>query len=138
MPSFRSKRTVLFGDCDPAGAIYTPRIAHYVIEALLDFQASLLGGSAARELFAMGVLPPARSMHIDFLAPLTYDDELQLDVTCIEVGKSSFTCQVEARRRDNELAFRSRVVQVCVSPATKRPVELPERLRAALLADGAA
>lgn len=134
MPSFRIKRTVLFGDCDPAGAIYTPRVAHYVIEALLDFQASLLGGPAVRELLAMGVLPPARSMHIDFLAPLTYDDELQLEVSCIEVGASSFTCQVEATRLDNRVAFRSRLTQVCVSPSSKRPVELPEKLRAALLA----
>ncbi len=134
MPSFRSKRTVLYGDCDPAGAIYTPRVAHFVVEALLDFQASLLGGPAARELLAMGVLPPARSMHIDFLALLTYDDEIELEVSCIEVGTTSFTCQVEATRRDKRVAFRARLTQVCVSPQSKRPVGLPPKLRAALLA----
>lgn len=133
MPSFSSKRVVLFGDCDPAGAIYSPRVAHFVIEAVLEFQASLLGGSAARKLLAMGVLPPARSLRIDFLAPLTYDDEIRLDVACIEIGSTSFTCQVEATRIDARVAFRSRLTQVCVSPATKHPAQLPPALRAALL-----
>lgn len=133
MPSFRIQRTVLFGDCDPGGVIYTPRVAHYVVEALLEFQAHLLGGPAARELFAMGVRPPARSLHIDFLALLTYDDQIQLEVSCIEVGTTSFTCQVEATRQDHQVAFRARLTQVCISPESKRPVALPDKLRAALL-----
>jgi 4-hydroxybenzoyl-CoA thioesterase len=119
-------------------AIYTPRVAHYVIEAVLDFQTDLLGGRAARALLALGVLPPARSMQADFLAPLTYDDELELEVSCIEIGVSSFTCEVQARRCADQVAFRARVTQLCVSPATRRPVELPEKLRAALVASSIA
>ena len=32
--SFISKRTILFGDCDPAGIVYTPRIGYFVVEAV--------------------------------------------------------------------------------------------------------
>ena len=28
---------VMFGDCDPAGIVYTPRISYFVIEAVHDF-----------------------------------------------------------------------------------------------------
>lgn len=132
MTPFQITRTVLFGDCDPAGAIYTPRVAHYVVEALLEFQSHILGAPAARAIFALGVFPPARQLNIEFLAPLTFDDTLQMLVAVSEIGKTSFTCQVEAFRHDGQVAFRARLTQVCVSPDTKRPTPLPKKLRDAL------
>lgn len=132
MGPFKTTRTVLFGDCDPAGAIYTPRIAHYVVEAVLEFQASRLNGSAARKIFEMKVLPPARNLSIEFMAPLIWDDRIELEVVCNEIGATSFTCEVTARREDQKVAFRGKITQVCVSPKTKRPVTLPDKLRLAL------
>jgi len=35
--SFTTGRVVLFGDCDAGGAVYTPRISDFVIEAALEF-----------------------------------------------------------------------------------------------------
>ncbi len=125
-------RTILFGDCDPAGGIYTPRIAHFVIEAILEFQSVIFGGPAARRIFSMGVLPPARHLSIDFVGPLTYDDKIEMKVSCTDVGETSFTCHVEAVREDGQVTFRARLTQVCVSPETKRPVRIPESMRAAL------
>jgi acyl-CoA thioesterase FadM len=132
MSTFNIARTVLFGDCDPAGAIYTPRIAHYVVEAVLEFQSHILGAPAARTIFALGVLPPARELNIEFLAPLTFDDAIHISVTVGKVGETSFTCNVEGSRQDGQLAFRARLTQVCVSPETKRPAPLPAQLRHAL------
>src|SRR5258706_5175616 len=132
MKTFKTTRTVLFGDCDPAGGIYTPRVAHYVVEALLEFQASRLDGPAARRILEMGVLPPARNLVIEFMAPLTWDDQIELTVACTEIGTTSFACEVTARREDNTVAFRGKLTQVCVSPETKRPVAIPDVLRLAL------
>ena len=132
MHTFKTKRTVLFGDCDPGGVIYTPRIAHYVVEAVLEFQASRLDGPAARRIFDMNVLPPARSLSVEFMALLTWDDRIELEVTCTEIGTTSFTCEVTARREDSKVAFIGKLTQVCISPTTKRPVALPEKLRLAL------
>jgi len=136
MSMFTLERTVLFGDCDPAGALYTPRAAHYVVEAVMAFQASRLGGPAARRIIEMGVLPPARNLAIEFMAPLTWDDRIALQVLCTAVGTTSFTCEVTARRADQQVAFRGTLTQVCVSPETKRPVPLPESLRSALRGEG--
>lgn len=30
------KRTVLFGDCDPEGIVYTPRFSYFVLEAVQE------------------------------------------------------------------------------------------------------
>src|SRR5262249_4643830 len=33
---FRTERSVLFGDCDPGGIVYSPRVADFVVEAALE------------------------------------------------------------------------------------------------------
>ena len=36
-------RTILFGDCDPAGIVYTPRIAYFETHAIADIPAGTAG-----------------------------------------------------------------------------------------------
>lgn len=129
---FSIHRRILFGDCDPAGAVYTPRIAHFVVEACLEFQAHILGAPAPRSLFSLGILPPARKLDIDFLAPLDYDDEITISVVVSSVGRTSFTCSLEAARQDAVIAFRATFTQVCVDAGTRLPTPIPESLVTAL------
>lgn len=125
-------RRILFGDCDPAGAVYTPRIAHFVVEACLEFQTHILGASAPRALFSLGILPPARNLAIDFLAPLDYDEEIKISVVVSAIGRTSYTCSVEAEKQDAVIAFRATFTQVCVDAGTKLPTAIPESLMSAL------
>jgi acyl-CoA thioesterase FadM len=104
--SFVCHRTILYGDCDPAGWVYTPRVAHFA-----------------------GLLPPARQLKIEFITPLTYDDKIGLMVTVLRVGRTSFACQVEATRDNGAIAFQAELTQVCIDPTTKRPVSLPDSIR---------
>jgi 4-hydroxybenzoyl-CoA thioesterase len=130
--AFKIARTVLFGDCDPAGAIYTPRIAYFVVEATHEFFADLLGGPGVRTLLGMGILPPARALDIEFLSPLVWDDRLEIEVTAQELQVHSFSLLIVGRKTSGVVAFRSTFAQVCVSPETLRPVEVPGPLRLAL------
>lgn len=130
---FTTTRTVLFGDCDPAGVIYTPRVAHYVTEAVHDFTAHLLGGPAVRRLFAMGILPPARALAIEYLAPLVWDDVIVIEVSCEEAKTTSFTFLLVGRKASGQIMFRSTFTQVCISPNTNQPTPIPDELRRALL-----
>lgn len=130
--AFRMSRTVLFGDCDPGGIIYTPRVAHFVVEAAMAFMTERLGTSFARQAFQTGVLPPARLLHIEYLSPMTYDDRLEIEVTIEHIGERSYTLSVHAHKLDRTPTFFARLVQVCVSAQTLQPVPLPEELRARL------
>jgi len=129
---FTTKRTVLFGDCDPAGVIYTPRISYFVVEAVHEFLTAVLGGPAVREMFSMGILPPARAMSVEYLAPFSWDAELTITVVPTEARNTSFGFTVTARTGESEEVFRAAFTQVCVSPETKRPVPVPDRLARAL------
>ena len=132
MTPFRTRRVILFGDCDPGGVIYSPRVAHFVVEAGLDFLSFALGGPAARRLFAMGILPPARALAIEFLHPMIWDDEIDIEVSVERVGEHSFTLLVSGSNVEDRTTFRGSITQVTISPETMRPVPLPPELRAAL------
>jgi acyl-CoA thioesterase FadM len=133
---FTTKRIILFGDCDPAGIVYTPRIAYFVTEAVHDFLGHKLGGPAIRKILAMGILPPARALSIEFLAPMAWDELISIEVSSKEVTQTSFTCLVEAFNASNQITFRSTLTQVSISPESKRPVPLPQLLRDALQVSG--
>jgi YbgC/YbaW family acyl-CoA thioester hydrolase len=131
---FSIKRTILFGDCDPAGIVYTPRVAYFVTEAAHDFLTHLLGEPAVRALFAMGILPPARALTIDYLAPMTWDDVIEIEVSNKPPKTSSFTFVVIGRNATSTVTFRASLTQVCISPENKRPITMPTALRNALSA----
>ena len=128
-------RTILFGDCDPGGVVYTPRVNHFVVEAGLEFLSHLLEGPAARRIFSMGVLPPARALSIEFLHPMTWDQKIDIEVSVKEIGAHSFSLLFVAHNAERTETFRASLTQVCVSPDTTRPVPLPDELRMALEQD---
>lgn len=133
--SFATTRTVLFGDCDPAGIVYTPRIAYFVIEAIHEFLSHRLGGEGLRKIFALGILPPARALTVDFLSPMTWDEVIDIEVRSDTPGTTSFGFAVEGRQATGEVTFRASMTQVCIDPESKQPIALPEALRQALLPD---
>ena len=132
---FTTTRTVLFGDCDPAGIVYTPRIAYFVIEAIHEFLSHRLGGEGLRKVFAMGILPPARALSIEFLSPMTWDEVISIEVRSETSGTTSFSFVVEGRQASGAPTFRASMTQVCICPESKQPIALPEALRQALLPD---
>lgn len=129
---FITKRRVRFGDCDPGGVIYTPRLSYFVVEAVLDFLSERLGGPAERQILKMGVLPPARALSIEFLKPLEWDAEVEIHVEVRELRTSVIAYSVVGRLVSGEKAFVAELTQVCISPETRRPVHIPDALRQAL------
>lgn len=129
---FVVRRRVRFGDCDPGGVIYTPRLSYFVVEAVLDFLSQRLGGPAERRLIDMGILPPARALSIEFLSPLAWDDEVEIHVCVAELRTHAVVFSVAGHAANGAKAFTAQLTQVCVSRETRRPVNIPAALRAAL------
>ncbi|WP_422420027.1 acyl-CoA thioesterase [Pseudomonas sp. GZD-222] len=126
------KRKVLFGDCDPEGIVYTPRFSYFVIEAVHDALSVWLAGPGLRTLFGFDILPPARAFSLEFLHPVTWDEELSMKVSVSSVGRHSFTFLVEGNVASGILAFTSSLTHVCISPVSREVIPVPEQLRALL------
>ncbi len=128
---FVVKRRVKFGDCDPGGVLYTPNIGHYVVESVRDYLDHLLGAPMERTVLDMGVAPPAKTMSVEFLSFMTWDDELDIKVRIRHIGNSSFSFDVNGYC-DETHVFGASFCQVCVDLQSRRPTDIPVRLLEAL------
>ncbi|TDF81477.1 thioesterase family protein [Pseudomonas sp. H9] len=126
------QRKVLFGDCDPEGIVYTPRFSYFVLEAVHEALGVWLNGPGLRALLGFNILPPARAFSLEFLHPVTWDDELTIKVSVSNVGEHSFSFSVEGRLPSDVLAFVASLTQVCVCPQTREVVAVPLPLRVLL------
>lgn len=97
-------------------------------------------GLSYREIEAAGMFLPVRELHLDYLAPARYDDELAVRTRAVELGKSRVVFESEIRTvagagsaDDGRLLARGRVTLACVDRAG-RPRRLTEEVRLACAA----
>ncbi len=64
-----------------------------------------LGTPGLRTLMGFEILPPVRAMSMEFLMPLTWDDELSIKVSVAKLGVHSFTFLVEGFIVNGPLSF---------------------------------
>lgn len=131
-PHFVHERTILFGECDPAGILYTPRICEFVVESALLFLTKILDEPFERYIFSQSMSLPARNLDVDFLKPLTWDDEIKLYANVAEVRTHAYTIEITALNELGEIAFTGKLTQVCVSTIEKGVAAVPDKLRTAL------
>ena len=129
--AFIVKRKIRFGDCDPGGVLYTPRISYFVVEAILDFVAECFGAPAEKSLMSLGILPPTRAFQVEFLKPMAWDDELEMRVSLQEIRTHAFVFSVNGFVLSDQV-FAAELTQVCIHPKTKHPVKVPAKLREVL------
>jgi acyl-CoA thioesterase FadM len=85
-------------------------------------------------MFAKDLTLPARNLIVDFLRPLTWDDEIEIRASLVEMRTHAYTVQVVALNASGDIAFSGRVTQVCVGHKSKKIEPVPEKFREALLA----
>ena len=129
---FVVKRRVLFGDCDPGGILYTPRAAHYIVEAGLDFFRARLGDGAERKLFEQGIAPPARAFSIEFMKPMTWDDVIEIEEQVKEIRTHAIVLRFFGTVSGFDV-LSAEITQVIVSTNTMQPTPVTDELRANLL-----
>lgn len=125
-------RKVLFGDCDPEGIVYTPRFSYFALEATHEAMSTMLGAPFISALKDLGVLTPVRAFDLEFLAPVTWDDILQINVLVSEIGQHSFSFHVEGFIQENAKAFSADITYVTVSSASRKKQRVPDALINAL------
>ncbi|MGV8546757.1 acyl-CoA thioesterase, partial [Pseudomonas aeruginosa] len=82
-----------------------------------------LGGPGLRTPLGFRILPLARAFSLEFLHPVTWDDELTMQVCVYNVGTHSFSFSVQVRLSPDVVAFTASLSQVCVSPDTREVME---------------
>ena len=88
----------------------------------------MLGTPSITALKKMGILTPVRAFDLEFLAPVTWDDELKLEVQVSEIKQHSFSFIVRGFLKADILAFSASITYVTVSSDKKEKIQVPEKL----------
>ena len=126
---FVVRRRVRWGDCDPAGVVYTGVFGDYVISAVELFYEYLLGSPATQARAIHGFGTPTRALDFDFRSWLVPDDDFDMAVTVREVRTRSYVLDIAARKPDGREVFYARLTPVCVSRTGRRAIAIPGVLR---------
>lgn len=137
------RRTVRWGECDPAGIVFTPRFLDYVISAYECFISLMLGAPLHGAKGALGVDFPARAAELDFRSPLALEDRFDMEVRVGALRSRSYDLHYRATHvsgsgKPGSVAFLARLSPVTVDPRTRAAVTLPPSLRDAIAAYAAA
>ncbi len=124
---FKTTILVRFGDLDPAGIAYYPRLVNFLHESFEDFFVGHVGRPYP-EVYREGVGFPTVKIEMDFVSPVRYGDHVDVQVTVERIGRSSVQLRYEAAVAGRPV-FRARNVAVAVDMRTFRAMPMPEWLR---------
>lgn len=117
---------VRFGDCDPAGIVFTPRYGGFVFEAAETWLEAVMGLSVHQQLDKGEIGTPVRSLTTDLHRSLRPGDRFVSTVYVEAVGHTSFRLLVIGRREDGVLSFVGRMTCVTTDPSHRSAVPLSE------------
>lgn len=124
------RRRVAWGECDPAGVVYTPRFADYAASARDYWFRHVIGHHDRPHPARKQIVFPMRAMQFDFASMIAADDVFEMKVTLAELGNRSFTLEIAAVRPAGASVFSARLTQVAFDQATGQAVAIPAALRA--------
>ena len=113
MSVFKTSVKVRFGDVDPAGIVYFPRIYEYLHEAFEDVWEQHVGERYYQMIQEERRGFPLVHSEVDFKGPLRFGDEVSIVITCTHLGRSSTGLRYRLYVGDR-LCVEARQVTACV------------------------
>ena len=124
---------VYYEDTDAGGIVFYANYLKFAERGRTEYLRTIgHENSAIKE--QKGVLIVVRRLEADYHNAALLDDLLSVRTAVDELKNSSFTMTQEIYR-DGDLLFSMKVLLVCVN-ADKRPVRIPDDLKAAMAAPG--
>ncbi|RWA56350.1 thioesterase [Cupriavidus sp. UYMSc13B] len=123
------RRRVKWGECDPAGVVYTVTFSEYVLSAAELFYGSLFQTTPQRAKHEQGFGTPSRALAFEFERSLRPDEEFEMTVLVTDVRSRTYVLEVVARTPENEVVFVARLTPVCIARDERRSIEIPSSFR---------
>ncbi|MEE9313970.1 MAG: acyl-CoA thioesterase [Rhizobiaceae bacterium] len=133
---FKITRKMRFGDCDPAGIAFYPRLVEQINELVEDWFDEALDYSFRTMHLKDKVGVPTRSMSIDFEHPAQLGEMIKWNLLVLSLGRSSIKLAVEAHSPNGKRVLRAEPILVWADFSLDKPAskEIPQTIRAAMQA----
>ena len=126
--AFVTQLDVRFGDVDPAGIVYFPKIYDYIHMAFEDLWTHHVGQRYYTLVGGDHLGFPLVHSEVDFKHPLHFGDRPVVRVTCFKLGRSSLGLHYEFRV-DDVLCVDAQMTTVCVELRDLSSRPIPEDYR---------
>lgn len=127
-------RLIRWGDCDPAGVVYTPRVLHFALEVIEDFIISVAGFGWGKLLTELRMGAPSVHTEIDYLRPLAAEQTSTMVLYVDRVGGASVNYRIEMLDEGGEVCFRVKHTACYVDNDSFSPKPIPAECKAQLVA----
>jgi len=127
---FVVRREVRWGDCDPAGVVYTGKYTDYLLGAVALYTEFLGQGRRLGEVHGVGT--PCKAMSFEFLGTLWPGDIIDIKCSIGEIRTKSFDIHIFARRPDASDVFKGVFSPICVFQDRRQGTQIPDTLREVL------
>ena len=120
---------VRYNECDPQGVVFNANFLLYMDIACTEAWKQILGGIGYASLTAdHGVDVVVAEANVKYLAPVRFDEQLDVVIESIDLGNTSMTWNIVIRR-DGQLVTEGKIRNVFISPDTWKPVPAPDAVR---------
>jgi acyl-CoA thioester hydrolase len=126
---FSCPRIVQWGECDPAGMVYTTQFLDYVMETLEAFWRDVVGFSFLRLHKELGIGSPTVSTRLDFQRALKGGDSFTVELRVEKLSRATITYDFKGRNAAGEVCFTATHVSCIVDEKILKSVEIPDRIR---------
>ncbi len=130
MPAFRHPLRVRFHECDPQGAVFNANYLAYFDVAFTELWREAFGGweVAMAESGLDAVVAEARCR---YLAPLRFDEEIEVVALVTRLGDTSMTTGFTVER-SGEAVAEGELRHVFIDETTRGKHTIPDTIRAGL------
>lgn len=123
---------VRYGETDQMGYSYYGNYPQYLEIARVEWLRKL--GFSYKKMEEEGIMLPVISLQINYLKPLTYDEQFIVKISLKKLPSVRIAFDYEIFNEKGELASRAFTELVFVDMKTKKPIGAPEKLLARLKA----
>jgi acyl-CoA thioester hydrolase len=123
------RRRVKWGECDPAGVVYTPVFSEYVISAFQIFMDSVLGSPMQKVLAELDLNTPLRALSFDFKRSFYPDQLFDMTVYMGEMRNTTFVGEIRFSDEVGREVTAASLTAICVHYAGRKSRAIPERVR---------
>jgi 4-hydroxybenzoyl-CoA thioesterase len=126
--AFVTQQQVHFGDVDPAGIVYYPKIYDFVHQAFEELWDVHVGKRYYHLICEDHIGFPLVHAEVDFKHPLHFGDRPVVRVTCFKLGRSSIGLRYVFSVNDVECVD-ARMTVVCVELGELKSIPIPAQWR---------
>jgi len=129
---FTHSLKVRYNECDPQGVVFNANFLVYFDIACTELWRGILGGAGYPDLAGKhGVDVVVAEANVKYLAPVRFDETLNITIESVDLGTTSMTWNL-AITRDGKRVTEGHIRNVFISPETWKPVEMPAAVRGGL------